>query len=715
MSKEPSAADQTLPPQDLEFARAVLDALPDHIYVKDVDGRYLLVNRTGLRQRKLERPEDIVGKTAYDLVSHEVADRMTAEDREVIRTGTPLVNREALTRFGEDGSAKTDERWHITTKIPMRDGRGQVIGVLGINRDITDRKRAELALRESEETFRAIFDQAAVGIIVIPPDLRFARVNDKFCEMLGYERPELLSMKVSDIDSDKPGKTAADYREWLGDGSTTGHELREKELLRKDGSRLWVGLTTSLVRAQGGDARYMVCAVVDISGAKRAATALRESEERFRQLAHHDSLTSLPNRMLFHDRLAQGLAQAARGRRGLGVMLIDLDGFKQVNDTLGHSAGDLLLTQVAARFLAEVRAGDTVARLGGDEFAIILTGLTAPQDAGRVAQKLIACAAEPFSIEGRHVYTGMSVGIALFPEDGADTESLLKNADAAMYQAKAAGRNCLRFSSPQMNARAGQVAGTDAALRQALRRNELVLHYQPTVNLATAEMVGAEALLRWIHPERGLIEASQFVPALDDTSVVADIGAWVLEAVCEQLQRWQRDGLALMPIAVNLFSRQLLRRDLASVVSRLLGAYQLAPSLLQLEMTERALMVDSDAAVRTLLEAGSLGVKSSIDDFGVGYSSLGVMRRLPLDALKIDRSFIRGIADNTDAQAVTGAAICLARSLGLRAIAKGVESEAEIAYLAAQRCDHAQGHYFARPMSAADFGNRQLVPGSGQA
>jgi diguanylate cyclase (GGDEF)-like protein/PAS domain S-box-containing protein len=433
---------------DLDFARAVLDALPDHIYVKDLEGRYLLVNEAGLRERNLATLHGIAGKTACDLFPREVAERMSAEDRSVIEGGRPLVNREARTAFAGVAGSDSGPRWHITTKIPLRDARGRVVGVIGVNRDISNRKRAELALRESEETFRAIFEQAAVGITVVSPELRYLRVNDKFCEMLGYTRDELLSMSLPELTAPEERDEAIDYRRRLLAGSVPGHELRERQLVRKDGSRIWIALATSLVRAEDGAPRYFVSAVQDVSEAKRAAAALRESEERFRHLAHYDVLTNLPNRALFYDRLKQGLAQAARNRWTLGVMLVDLDGFKQVNDTLGHAAGDMLLSQVGARLTGSVRAGDTAARLGGDEFAVMLSTLSAAQDAGIVAQKIIGCFQAPFPIQGSDVSTSASVGIALYPGDATELETLVKNADAAMYRAKAAGRNRYQFYDP---------------------------------------------------------------------------------------------------------------------------------------------------------------------------------------------------------------------------------------------------------------------------
>ncbi len=699
-----SRAHGNWPSGDLELVRAVLDTLSDHVYVKDRAGRYRLVNRAGLRERDLGTPEGIVGKTAYDIFPEQLAERLNAEDRAVIESGEPLVNREAVTRFpgvaGQGGP-----RWHITTKTPMRDARGNVIGLVGINRDITKRKLTELALRDSEETFRAIFDQAAVGITVMSPDLRYLKVNNRFCQMLGYTREELLSMGLRDVNPPRTREEAVDYRRQLLSGSAAGHELREKGLLRKDGSTLWVGLATSLVRDADGEPRYFLSVIQDISAAKRASAALRESEERFRQLAHYDPLTQLPNRALFYDRLAQALAQAERNHWVLGVMFIDVDRFKQINDRLGHAAGDALLHQLAARMQGAVRSGDTVARHGGDEFAVLLGSLAAPQDAGTVAQKIVAALEDPFLLEGEQVLVSVSIGIALSPLDSSDRDTLLKDADAAMYSAKAAGRNCYRFYKPEMNARALELLALGSQLRGAFERKELVLYYQPRVAVASGETTALEALLTWVHPELGVVSHRELLPLLEDTGLLRHAGTHVLDAACAQIRQCQRDGLGPVRVAVKLSARQFLAPSLVSFVSRLLGEYRIDPALLEISVCEAAVIADAEAAVSVFGELKSLGLRLALDDFGSGYSSLSSLRRLPIGSITIDRSLVRRIPDDSDAAAITGAAIALAHALGLRALAEGIDNEEQLAFVAAHRCDEAQGERFAPPLAAEQLGN----------
>jgi diguanylate cyclase (GGDEF)-like protein len=384
-------------------------------------------------------------------------------------------------------------------------------------------------------------------------------------------------------------------------------------------------------------------------------------------------------------------------------MLIDLDRFKQVNDSWGHAAGDMLLYQASARLSGAVRSGDTVARLGGDEFAVVLSNINAPQDAGVVAKKMIARFEEPFVIDGRQLSTGVSIGVALYPEDSEDQETLLKYADGAMYRAKAEGRGCYRFHKSETNARAAEILGTERELRRALERGEFVLHYQPKASVAAAGLTGAEALLRWMHPERGLVAPAQFMPLLEESGLAADVGSWVLDALCAQLARWRHDGLPVVPVSANLFPRHFVRRDLGSIISRVLGAHRIDARLLEVEITEAPLMANGNEALRALQELRSLGVGCFIDDFGTGHSSLGHLRRFPISGLKLDRSFVGGLPGSRDAAAVARGVISLAHSFGLQVVAVGVENEAQLAFLAAHGCDQAQGYRFAPPMPAPQF------------
>ena len=677
---------------DLAFIVAVLDALPDHVYVKDREGRYLLVNRAGLRERGLSDLSQVVGRTARDFVPGEVAERMEAEDRAVMDSGRPLVNREAVTNFRGDG----EQRWHITTKIPMRDPQGGVSGIVGINRDITDRKRVEIALRESEDTLHATFEQAAVGMTVMSLDLRFLRANAKFCEMLGYTLDELLQMHLTDTNPPDTREEAIEFRRRLVEGDVQGGELREKRLLRKDGSLMWVALATSVVRGGDGEPRCFISVIEDITERKQWQTELQ-------QLAHYDVVTGLPNRALVYERLAQGLARAARRRSPLGLVFIDVDHFKKVNDTFGHAAGDKLLQEVSARLKQAVRAGDVVGRLGGDEFVVVLMDLAAANDPGAVAQRILRAMHRPFALEGGEVYATASVGVALYPDDSLDLDSLVRNADAAMYEAKKAGRDCFRYYKPEMNARAAHNLHLESELRRAFERDEFELRFQPKVGVASGEITGVEALLRWRHPERGLLNPAEFMHVLEETGLVVRAGAWVLDSVCRELKRWRSRGVRQVPVSVNISARQFRDANLAREIRAVLGRHGVEPGLLEIEITETSLMSGESQVVATLAELKSLGVRVAIDDFGTEYSSLSYLRRFPIDIVKIDRSFVSEIPENREDAAIARAIISMVHSLGLSVVAEGVETRGQLGFLAVLNCDEVQGFLFARPMPASEI------------
>jgi diguanylate cyclase (GGDEF)-like protein/PAS domain S-box-containing protein len=561
------------------------------------------------------------------------------------------------------------------------------------------RKQAEESLQESELQLRAMFENADIGIAMTSLDMRYLRVNDKYCGIVGYGREELLRMRASEVNLEANVETMRGDRERMLKGELPGMTI-EKQLVRADASLVWVSLATSLVRAADGSPRYFIAVIQDISDSKRAAEALKQSEEQFRVLAHYDILTALPNRALFYDRLTQALAQARRNRWWLAVMFIDVDRFKHVNDTFGHAAGDQLLKQVSARLSECVRGDDTVGRLSGDEFAIVLSRLSAPVDAATVAKKIVDELNRPFQLEGAELFVTVSIGVTVFPTDTVDQDTLIRNADVAMYRAKDRGRNNYQFYTPEMNRRTREMLNMEGELRRALERDEFVLHYQPKVSLENGRVTGIEALLRWRHPERGLVPPADFIPLLEETGLVVQAGEWVLRAVCRQLAEWGARGMRRVPIAVNLSARQFLAPNLGESIKKILESNGVAPSLLEVEITESAIMSDTEEANRTLEYLETLGVKSAIDDFGTGYSSLGYLKRFPLGALKVDRSFVSDITTDPDDAHITQAVISMAHSLGLKVIAEGVETEAQLAFLLRYGCDEVQGYLFSRPLPA---------------
>lgn len=428
-----------------------------------------------------------------------------------------------------------------------------------------------------------------------------------------------------------------------------------------------------------------------------------KKEEKLNYLAYHDVLTGLPGRTLFHDRLVQAVTNAHRHGDKLGVLFIDLDHFKNINDSLGHYVGDMLLKQVAALFTACMREDDTVARLGGDEFVVILASMASEDEAWMVSQKILKLMTEPFTIEAHELFVTCSIGIALYPKDGDDAKTLLQSADGALYLAKNKGRNNAQFCTAEMNAKALERLTLESELRQAINRQEFLLHYQPRVDMVSGEITGMEALVRWQHPVQGLLYPTKFIPVAEESGLIVPLGEWVLRTACEQNKAWQLAGLKPVSIAVNLSARQFKQQDLVELVSSILQETELDPSYLELELTESMVMQNVEAAIATLNQFKVIGVKLSIDDFGIGYSSLNYLKHFPIGFLKIDQSFVRDITTNRDDAIIAKIIISMAHDLGLRVIAEGVETEEQKSFLCSHRCDEMQGYFFSMPLPAEEF------------
>ena len=431
--------------------------------------------------------------------------------------------------------------------------------------------------------------------------------------------------------------------------------------------------------------------------------ARKRVEQSMRHMAHHDALTGLPNRALFRDRLTHAMAQADRYHQKLAVLFLDLDRFKAINDTLGHNVGDQLLKIAAERLRSCVRDCDTVARLGGDEFTVIVDDIIEVQDAAVVAQKILDTLSQPFNLHGHEVFISVSVGITLYPNDDESADNLLRNADSAMYRAKEYGRNNYQFYVADMNVKARARLMLESSLRRALDRGEFALYYQPRVDLFSGRVIGAEALLRWRHPEMGLVPPTEFIPILEETGMIIPVGDWVLRQASRQNHIWQEMGLPPIRMAVNLSARQFIQKDLAESVLRVLEGAGLLPEHLELEITEDLLIEHNQTNIITLAKLRSHGIHISIDDFGTGYSSLSYLKRLPIDTLKIDQSFVRDIVTDPDNKAIVSAIIAMASSLHLNVLAEGVETDEQLAFLRAQGCNEIQGFSFSHPLAAEDF------------
>jgi diguanylate cyclase (GGDEF)-like protein/PAS domain S-box-containing protein len=562
-------------------------------------------------------------------------------------------------------------------------------------RDVTARYAAEAALRESEIRYRLLFEQNAAGVCVSRLDGVIIDCNATFAGMLGFPRTELVGLSMSMLYAN--ASEAEELTALLRSAGTLNSV--EVELRRADKRVLWV--LANLVLVGDSISGVVHATVVDISDRKRA-------EEQIEFHAYHDVLTHLPNRKLFTDRLRHGLMRAKRNNKTVAVMFIDVDHFKTINDTLGHTAGDELLLEMARRLRECVRDDDTVARLGGDEFTIILSELRHPEDAVGVAQKILAAVQEPLTIGAMPIVVSASIGIALYPEDGHDPESLLRNADSAMYRAKEEGRNTYQLCTDEMKQRALERLSVESRLRSAVHDQQLILAYQPQINLVTGRAIGVEALVRWNDPVRGIVEPASFIPIAEESRLILPLGEWVLRTACKQMKEWQDRGAGPIRIAVNLSARQFQQHDLVDMVRSALDESSLGPSSLDLEITETTAMQNAEATVDTLHALRALGVGISIDDFGMGYSSLNYLRRFPLSAVKIDRAFVNDITSNDGDAAIVSAVIGMARSLRLRVLAEGVETAEQFAFLRSRECDEAQGYYFSRPIGPEDM-TRMLI------
>jgi diguanylate cyclase (GGDEF)-like protein/PAS domain S-box-containing protein len=517
-------------------------------------------------------------------------------------------------------------------------------------RDVTERYHNEAALRESEARFRLLFEQNAAGVYRADLAGRILDCNDTFARMVGSTRPLLIGRNSGDLYARTIER--AELVSILQQAGTL--QSVEVELQHADGRSVWV--LQNLVLLGEGESAIMHATVVDISDRKRA-------EEQIEFHAYHDVLTGLPNRKLFTDRLNLSITRCRRSSRALAVMFLDLDHFKSINDSLGHTAGDELLLEMARRLKLCVRDDDTVARLGGDEFTIVLSDMREANDATLVAQKILDAIKQPVAIGGMTVDVTASIGIALYPDDGAEAESLLKNADSALYRAKDAGRNAYQLCTNELKERALQQLSLERALRRALAEGELRLHYQPVVSLASGAVVGAEALLRWMDPVRGTIMPGEFIPFAEDSRLIVPIGEWVLHSACKQMRDWHDRGVGPVRVAVNLSARQFQHHDLVNTVRAVLRDTKLAPSCLDLEVTETTAMHNAEVTIEVVEALRALGVSISIDDFGTGYSSLSYLKRFPINAVKIDRAFVSDLPTSEEDAAIVSAVIGIAHSL----------------------------------------------------
>lgn len=580
--------------------------------------------------------------------------------------------------------------WNRLSVAPVKDGAGTVTHWVGVQEDISDAIRQEQRLRQSA----TVFENALEGMTVTDLEGTILDVNRGFTEITGYTRDEVLGKNPRMLQSGRHGRDfyQAMWASLVQVGSWSGEVWNR----RKSGEIYPQLLTISVVTDEHGQATSYIGVFADIS-------QIKESEQKLDFLAHHDPLTQLPNRLLFNARLQHAIQHATRGDYPLAVLFIDIDRFKIVNDAHGHIFGDEVLREVAERLKLCVRLDDTVARIGGDEFIVLLEKVTQPEHASIVAEKVRRAFTDPVSLGGLEQYLTVSIGIAVFPRDADNAESLVRNADTALYKVKEEGRDGFRFYTSKYTELATERSELDNALHSALDKQELSLHYQPQVDMRTGRITGVEALLRWQHPVRGSVPPGVFIPIAEESGQIRQIGRWVISTACRQARDWLDAGIEFGQMSVNVAGPQLRAGDLHETVEAVLRSTGLPASMLELEVTEGFVMRHADQRIADLEHLKGLGVHLAIDDFGTGYSSLSYLKRLPIDRLKIDQSFVRDLPDDQEDAAIATAVVALGNSLGLEVVAEGVETDAQRRFLVEQGCPRGQGYLFSRPVPASEF------------
>ncbi|MGZ5037936.1 MAG: EAL domain-containing protein [Usitatibacter sp.] len=683
----------------LHFTRALLDAIPNPVYFKDREGRYLAYNRAW--SDLFGRGGDWIGKTGFDVFDAAVAREHQERDR-------PLIERPSSTTYestvpGPDGSPHQ----MLFNKVSFVDQRGDVAGVISVVTDVTRYKQTEGALEASEARFRVLTESTIDLITVCDADCTMQYQSGALRQLLGFDPADTVGKNVFDlVHRDDVDHVKAAFRRILETRQLT--EPVEFRLRHRDGGwRTFESLGTNCL----GNAH-----IRGIVWNSRDVTDRKVIQQRIQHLAYHDNLTGLPNRGLLQDRLARSIARAERSGRKVAVLFIDLDNFKNINDTLGHDVGDELLRQVSRRLTECVRLEDTIARQGGDEFIVLLDALDDGRNASIVAQKILNALRLPLTLGGTEQHVSGSVGIALYPEDGRDAQTLMKNADTAMFHGKGLGKNTYQYFTAQMNIAVKRRMTLESALRRAVMQKDFVLHYQPQINLETGEIIAVEALVRWKTEDSGTVMPGDFIPLAEETGLINEIGEWVLREGCRQAREWQDRGLSkARRMAINLSARQFGDKGFLDMVVRVLAETGLPAHCLELEITESQVMRQTDGMNQLLTRLSEMGVQLAIDDFGTGYSSLSYLKRLPIQKLKIDQSFVRDITVDPNDTAIVVAIINMARSLELETIAEGVETADQLALLRSKGCQVGQGFFFSVPLAAQEIypllrANRVALP-----
>jgi len=675
-----------------ELQAAALKATANAVVITDPAGTVIWIN-SAFEQLTGYASEEIVGKSTRVLKSGQNSPAIYQDMWRTILEGR--IWRGELINRRKDGSLY-DEEMTIT---PVQDEAGKITQYIAIKLDISARKIAEEILFLEKE--RAQVTLNSIGDAVVCTDIagHVSFLNLIAEKMTGWTREEAYGRPLAEvlrILDTTTREVIPNPMKMEGGQLLSMHLPPNCVLIRRDGFEIPIEDSVAPIHDREGMATGAVIVFRDVS-------ATRAMAEQMAHSAQHDYLTGLPNRMLLNDRVGQAIASAPRNSRKVAVLFLDLDGFKHINDSLGHSIGDKVLQSVAKRLVKCVRAADTVSRQGGDEFVILLVDLEKAEDAAITARRVLKAVAETHSIGLLDLHVTTSIGVSVYPDDGLDADTLIKNADLAMYQAKENARQNYQFFKPAMNVRAVERQAIEESLRGAVARHEFALHYQPKINLTTGQITGAEALVRWTHPVRGPVPPAQFIPVAEDCGLILPIGNWVLREACRQARAWLDAGLPPTSMAVNISAMEFRNEAFLEGVFTILKETGFDAQYLELELTETALMRHVESTETILRELRARGVQLAVDDFGTGYSSFSYLRRFPIDALKIDQSFIRQITTTPDEKAIVAAVITMCRSLKMRVIAEGVETHEEMAFLQAHHCDEAQGYYFGRPMPPQDF------------
>ncbi|MCX5850193.1 MAG: EAL domain-containing protein [Deltaproteobacteria bacterium] len=685
----------------------------DVIFVLDMNLNYTYVSPSVKILRGYE-PEEVLKQALSDAFapsSLDLAMRTISEVVESGKSGHQVFESQTLQL--EIGRKDGTTVWTETKISIVIDKNNQPVGILGVMRDITERKQAEEALRESEERYKALFDRSLDLVYIIDFEGLFIDANDTALNKLGYTKEDLRKVNIAELLSEDQLPLAIETIQAIRDGI----QIRPVEfrLQHKNGGYVYVETQGAIIMSHGTP--------VAIQAVARDITERKQMEQKLNYMATHDVLTGLPNRLMFSQLLNHGIQSARRNKRQLAVLFIDLDRFKTINDTMGHDAGDQLLQEMARRFKQSLRAvdvigrpeadnvagrlgvDDVVGRLGGDEFVILIEEVNELSQIATVAHKILTTIIKPVVLLGEECRVTASIGISVYPGDGEDEQSLMKNADIAMYFAKEEGKNNYQFYSKDLQSQSIERLSIETNMRLAMERKEFSLHYQAKLDFKTGMITGVEALLRWQNPYLGSVTPTQFIPVAEQTGLIVPLGRWVLKTACAQNVAWQRQGLPPVCVAVNLSLRQLTDDNLLEDITAALEDSGLAPNLLELEITESMVMRNPTRLIAVLKNIKKLGVRLALDDFGTGYSSLAQIKHYPIDTLKVDRSFIRNLPQDSEDKAITEAIINMGKTLSLTVVAEGVETQAQEDFLREHVCDEMQGFYFSKPIAPDQFGD----------